>query len=159
MQGSYELLLILAEAMDQPADSLRLLDRAARLRPPSRAYHQRRAVYLSREGNGQAAEQERRAALALLPTTASDHFLIGREQYKRGELRSANRHFELALRLQADHFWAQCMSALCYLRLQQPSVAKVSLERLCAARARICVALCLARASLPASSPRGCGTH
>jgi eukaryotic-like serine/threonine-protein kinase len=127
-QGFYELLLILADAMDHPAEGLRHLDSAAGLRPLTRAYHQRRAGYLAKAGDRPGSEKERRAAEALLPTTASDHFLIGCEQYKREEFRTANRHFDLALRLQADHLWAQCMSALCYLRLQQHSEARVNLD-------------------------------
>ena len=43
-EGCYELLLILADAVDQPDQGLRFLDGAARLRPPTQAYHLRRAA-------------------------------------------------------------------------------------------------------------------
>jgi len=125
--GCYELLLVLAGAVDRPDESVRLLERAARLRPPTMAYLLRRAAYLAQAGDAAAAEQARRLADAAPPTTALDHFLLGQEQYKRREYATANRHLEQALQLQADHFWARCLSSICYLRLQQPTVAKVSL--------------------------------
>jgi len=54
--------------------------------------------------------------------------LMGRDLYRRGDPTSANRHFDLALQRQPDHFWARCLSAICYLRLGRPLVAKVSLS-------------------------------
>ena len=52
--GCYDLLLILSQAAD-PAKGLRILDRAARLRPePTAAYHLRRAECLERAGDSRA---------------------------------------------------------------------------------------------------------
>ncbi len=55
-EGCFELLLILAELADQPDPALRLLDSAARLRPPTRAYHLRRAACLNSRGDRAGAE-------------------------------------------------------------------------------------------------------
>jgi serine/threonine protein kinase/Tfp pilus assembly protein PilF len=126
-EGCYELLLVLADAADRPDESLRLMERAAQLRPPTMAYHLRRAAYLIKAGNAAAAEKEQRAAATVPPTTALDHFLLGQVQYKRGNPVTANRHFEKALQLDAGHFWARCLSSISYLRLQEPTVARVSL--------------------------------
>ena len=123
-EGCYELLLVLAEAVEQPKESLRLLDQGARLRAPDKTYHLRRAAYLSKTGNASAAEQEQRAADATPPTTPVDHFLTGWDLYKRGDLASANRHFDFTLLQQPDHFWARCLSAVCDLRLRDYKVAK-----------------------------------
>jgi eukaryotic-like serine/threonine-protein kinase len=114
-EGCYELLLVLAEASDRPTESLHLLDQAAQLRAPDKTYHLRRATYLSKTGDASGAQGEQRAADSTPPTTPIDHFLTGRDEYKRKEYASANRHFHLTLLRQPDHFWAQCLSALCEL--------------------------------------------
>jgi serine/threonine protein kinase/Tfp pilus assembly protein PilF len=126
-EGCYELLLILADAERTPDAGLRRLEQAARLRPPTAAYHLRRAACLSRAGRESAAEQERAAAASRQPTTAFDHFLIGQERYKRGDLSAAIRHLSTALQLRTDHFWAQCLWAVACLQLDQPSQAKSAL--------------------------------
>jgi tetratricopeptide (TPR) repeat protein len=126
-EGCYELLLILADAESAPGQGLRRLDQAARLRPTTTAYHLRRAACLIRTGQASAAEGERGAAARLKPTTAFDHFLVGQERYKRRDPIGALQQFNAALRLQPDHFWAQCLSALCLLQLPQPVEAKTRL--------------------------------
>ena len=127
-EGSYELLLTLAEAEPTPAAGLRRLDHAAHLRPPTRAYHLRRAACLTRAGDMPAAERERHLAEALEPTTAFDHFLVGQERYKRGEFAAAIQSFSSALRLRTDHFWAQCLWATSCMQLKQPSEARSGLN-------------------------------
>jgi serine/threonine protein kinase/Tfp pilus assembly protein PilF len=128
-EGCYELLLVLAGAVQQPSRGMRILDQAAQLRPqPTRAYHLRRAACLARAGDGPGAKRERDDAEAITPSTASDHFLIGWDQYNRGDLGAAIRSFDTAMRLEPDHFWAQCLTAICYLRRQQFEGAKVSLD-------------------------------
>jgi tetratricopeptide (TPR) repeat protein len=62
------------------------------------------------------------------PTTAFDHFLVGQERYQRQDLDGAAQAFDAALQLQPDHFWAQCLSAVCWLRLNQPVEAKAGLN-------------------------------
>ncbi len=123
-EGCYELLLVLADSLDKPAESLRLLDQAALLRAPDKTYHLRRASYLAKTGNAPAAEAEQRAADATPPSSPVDHFLAGWDQFKRRDFASANRHFDLTLQRQSDHFWARCLSALCSLQLKQGLLAK-----------------------------------
>ena len=126
-EGCYELLLILADAESTPEEGLRRLDQAARLRPPTVAYHLRRAACLARAGQRSAAEQERVAAAVLKPATAFDHFLIGQEQYERGDITTALKHLSTAVQLRADDFWAQGLWAVACLRLNKPALAKPAL--------------------------------
>src|SRR5262249_37066801 len=89
----YTLLLILAEAVAHPLESedavqqtgkaLRILDRAAHLRAPTRAYHLRRAGYLTRQGNSEAALRELAQVEKLQPVNEVDHFLLGDEFHRR----------------------------------------------------------------------------
>jgi eukaryotic-like serine/threonine-protein kinase len=127
--GCYTLLLVMADAEPTPEAGLRRLDQAARLRPLTRAYHLRRAACLARAGNQAEATQERRAAEQLQPTTAFDHFLVGQEAYKRQDWITALRHFDQAIQLERDQFWAHALSALCWLqpKIDMPVLAKASL--------------------------------
>jgi serine/threonine protein kinase len=127
-EGWYVLLLVLAEAADRPELGLRLLDQAARLRTPTRAYHLRRAACLVRMGDKGGAEKERREADRLPPTTAFDHFLAGQELYQRQEWNAAIREFGAALHLKPDYFWAHALSAICCMQLRQSFPAKAELN-------------------------------
>ncbi|MBV8608905.1 MAG: tetratricopeptide repeat protein, partial [Singulisphaera sp.] len=127
-EGSYVLLLILAEAMPQAEQGLKVLDQAVKWRLATRAYHLRRAAYLVRLGDAAAAARERGAADSLPPATAFDQFLTGQERYGRGRWDEALRHFDAVLRHQPNHFWAQCLSAICYLQLRRPLEAKAGLN-------------------------------
>jgi eukaryotic-like serine/threonine-protein kinase len=127
-EGCYELLLTLAEAEPTPESGLRRLDEAARLLPPTTAYHLRRAACLSRSGDAAAAERERQQAEAFRPVTAFDHFLVGQERYKRQDFRAAIHAFSTALQLRTDHFWARCLWAASCLQLNQPPEAKSALD-------------------------------
>jgi tetratricopeptide (TPR) repeat protein/tRNA A-37 threonylcarbamoyl transferase component Bud32 len=144
--GTYELMLILADATSRPAPgedrtrqaerALRVLDEAAAFHPAgSPAYHLRRAACLARAGDREGASRQRAEAERLEPRTAFDHFLLGQEWYQRGVLGRAKQHFEAALRLQSDHFWALCLSAICDLnaRPPRPEVARAALRE-CLAR-------------------------
>ncbi|HXG12712.1 MAG TPA: protein kinase [Gemmataceae bacterium] len=141
--GCYELLLVLAEAVaypvpDEPAQqhherlrqAVRILDRAAPLGKPTKAYHLRRARYLEQLGEEAQAQRDSAQAAGLQPTTPLDHYLVGDEYSKQGKLEQAARHFELALDLQPDHFWARYFLALTYLRQQRPAEAKAVLTAL-----------------------------
>jgi eukaryotic-like serine/threonine-protein kinase len=136
-RGCYEMLLVRAEAVAQPLSGesatvqaragLEVLERAALLRrEPTHAYHLRRAACLERAGDAEGAIRERKAAELTQPDGAFDHFLTGLEQYKRGYLVQAKRHFAEALGAQANHFWAQCLLAHCDLndRRGSPEAAK-----------------------------------
>ncbi len=124
-EGCYELLLVLSQAETTAERGLRRLDQAARLHPAlTRAHALRRASCLDRAGNREEAERERRAAESRPVTTAFDHYLAARECHGRNEPIAAIRHFEATLRQQPDHFWAQCLSAICWLQLKRPEPAR-----------------------------------
>jgi serine/threonine protein kinase/Tfp pilus assembly protein PilF len=127
-QGCFELLLILADAERSPDLVLRRLDWAERLRPSTRAVHQRRANCLARRGDAVGAESERKKAEALPLVSALDHFLIGKELYKQGEWAAARPHLDAALLSEPGHFWAHCLSAICGIQLNQPIQARAELN-------------------------------
>jgi tetratricopeptide (TPR) repeat protein len=127
-EGCYDLLLILADAEVTPEAGLRRLDQTLPLRSPTAAFHLRRASCLDRAGRAAEAEQERRAAAVLKAGTAFDHFLIGQERYKRGDLPAALEHLSAALQTRADHFWGQCLWAVGCLQLHRPSEARSGLN-------------------------------
>ncbi len=125
--GSYVLLLVLAEAAEQPDQGLHFLDQAAQRHPPTRAYHLRRGACLSRLGDATGAEQERRAAVRVPPTTAFDHFLAGQERYQRRDWVAAKQQFDAALLLKPDDFWAHYLAARSNLYVREPLLAKAQL--------------------------------
>jgi tetratricopeptide (TPR) repeat protein/tRNA A-37 threonylcarbamoyl transferase component Bud32 len=127
-EDCYVLLLILAGAMTQPEQGLKVLDQAVRWHPATRAYHLRRAACLARLGDAAGAGRERGAAGSLPPATDFDHFLTGLEWYERGLWEEALRDFDAVLRHHPNHFWAQCLSAICYLQLRRPLEAKAALH-------------------------------
>src|SRR5262249_14226640 len=86
--------------------ALRILERARQLGFQTRAYHLRRAYFLELLGEQQEARKDRDRA-ALPPEDALDHFLVGEEQYRRGDWEQARDSFNRALSLQPGHFWAQ----------------------------------------------------
>ncbi len=122
-EGCYELLLILAEAVDQRTESLRLLDAAGTLRLADKTYHSRRASYLAKAGDAPGAEKEQSVADATPLATPVDHFLAGHEDFKRRDYALADRHFQFTRLRQPDHFWARCLSGLCVLQLGQHQLA------------------------------------
>jgi tetratricopeptide (TPR) repeat protein len=81
-------------------------------------------------GKTQEAANERLLASALPagPASAADHYLLGNECCQRNDPRQALIHFDDALRMEPDHFWAQFMMAVCYLRLQRPLEARDNLS-------------------------------
>jgi serine/threonine protein kinase/Tfp pilus assembly protein PilF len=127
-EGCYELLLILANAERSPDLGLRLLDQAARLRPPTRALYLRRADCLARRGDASGAQSERKRAEGLSLVSALDHYLTGKELYKQGDWAAALPHFDSALLKQPGHFWAHCLSAICNIQLDRPIQAKSELN-------------------------------
>ncbi|MFO0878190.1 MAG: protein kinase [Gemmataceae bacterium] len=136
-EARYELLLILAAAVDTPTpgqaakppteEALRLLNEAASLRPPTRALALRRAAALDRRGDAAGAATARAEAASLPPVTAFDHFLTGQELSRAGDVARLEQglgHLRTTLRLQPDHFWAQYLLALGHLRAPLPRLAE-----------------------------------
>ena len=116
--GCYDLLLMLSQAADA-AECLRILDRAARLRPETTAaYHLRRANCLERAGDAAGRDRERRAAAAIKPATALDYFLQGRELASRREFARAIRSLDRALELDPAQTSAHLVLAFCDLNVQ-----------------------------------------
>src|SRR5205823_84149 len=107
----------------QAEEALRILDRAACLGITTQAYHRRRAQCLTQAGQSGAAVESQRAA-SFPPTSPLDHFLLGQEQYRQGELKQAIHAFENTLLAQPAHFWANYYLALCCLKTQHPEQAE-----------------------------------
>jgi eukaryotic-like serine/threonine-protein kinase len=137
VEGCYEMLMVLAEAVAQPSpgesgqeqarQALRILDQAADLpNRPTHAYHMLRAACLDKCDDAAGAARERSTAEALKADGAFDHFLSGLERYKRDLLQEAKHHFKAALRIQPNHFWAQCLSAICDLNSRPASQAEAN---------------------------------
>jgi tetratricopeptide (TPR) repeat protein len=141
----YALLLVLAAAQEHAPvaaasgsaspggkeryqEALRILDRARQLGFQTRAYHVRRAHFLELVGEKEEAGKDRDLAASITPATALDHFLIGEEQYRRGDWKQAMNSFHRAVHQQAGHFWAQFFLAVCHLKGKQWEAAKVGLN-------------------------------
>ncbi|MFI5454072.1 MAG: protein kinase [Isosphaerales bacterium] len=116
--GCYDLLLMLSQTTER-ATGLKILDRAAQLRPePTAAYHLRRADCLAMAGD--IAGQKREEALAgrRPVVTALDHFLIGREQLAKHEWSEAISSLERSIRLDPEQIAAQLLLAICEYNAQ-----------------------------------------
>ena len=133
-EGCYELLLVLAEAVatqdpGQVDHALGILDSANRLRPgQSREYHLRRAACLARKKDRAAESRELALAEGVPPETAFDYFLSGQQEFKRNRFADASQDFEAAVRKNADHFWAKCLLAICYIQTKRFEAAKSCLN-------------------------------
>jgi serine/threonine protein kinase/Flp pilus assembly protein TadD len=147
-EGCYDLLLILSQAAEQPAEGLRLLDRAARLRPETTAaYHLRRADCLERAGDPAGRDRERRAAAAIKPATAPDYLLQGRELAWRRDFAAAIRSLNRAIELDPAQTSVHLLLAVCDLNVlpKRPGEARTSLNA-CIGRHPDLVGLYLLRA-------------
>ena len=119
--GCYNLLLILSQAAT-PAEGLRILDRAVRLRPKTTAaYHRRRAECLERAGDLAGRDRENRAASRIDPVTALDYFLNGRELVLRRRFADAVRPLDTALQADPEKTSAHLLLAVCYLNIATES--------------------------------------
>ena len=126
--GCYDLLSILSDAVE-PAEGLKILDCAARLRPePTKAFHLRRAAVLFQLGDKAGRAREEQLARQLQPSTALDHLLIGREQFAREQYRDAIHSSQSAIRLDPDQLGAHLVLAVAYFNEQRFSEAEVSLS-------------------------------
>ena len=144
----YDLLLIRSQAAEDPAEGLRILDRAVRLRPEATAaYHLRRAECLERAGDRAGRDRENRAASLIKPVTALDFFLNGRELALRRQFAEAIRPLNAAVQDDPEQTSAHLLLALCYLNIQPKglSQARASLNT-CIRSHRDLVGLYLMRA-------------
>jgi tetratricopeptide (TPR) repeat protein len=135
----YELALILAEATAQPMagedpvaqarKALGILERAGRVRPPTKVFFAHRAEYLSRTGDRAGAEAMRSAAgsAAQAENSAVDDFLEGEAAYRRRNYGQAIAALRRVLAHQPGHFWGQYLLALCQLKQHQPAAAQAAL--------------------------------
>ena len=131
--GCFDLLLILTEAVET-AEGLKILDRAAALRPdPNAAFHLRRAAILFQAGDKPGRVREEQLAQNLQPRSALDYLLIGREQRARAQLREAIHSCQTAVRLDPNQLGAHLILAVAYFSTQRFSEAKGSLNTCIAA--------------------------
>jgi eukaryotic-like serine/threonine-protein kinase len=143
--GCFQVLLSWAEAeADAPPgetaggrtagvrQALRLLDLAAGLARAQhvelpRAFHLRRARYLTllgdADGAGAAGLEAGRAGTA----NALDSFLAALDHYREGRPAAAAAACEEVLQREPDHFWAQYLQALCHLRGRHWAEARAGL--------------------------------
>ncbi len=126
--GCFDLLLILSDALE-PAEGLKILDCAARLRPePTAAYHLRRAAVLFQSGDKAGRAREEQVARGLHASTALDYLLIGREQLAREQFREALRSAQSAIGLDPDQLGGYLILAVGYFNTQRYSQAMTSLN-------------------------------
>ena len=122
-----------AQAPGGTTEALRLLDGTAVVGrtfvlPVSRALHVRRARYLQARGDSPGALAEEKLAAGITPTTALDQFDEALTSYRANDITEASVACARVLRLRSDHFWAQYVQALCYLRQQRWGEAEVALN-------------------------------
>ena len=135
----YALLLVLADIRGRQSQAgqgekeayqepLRILERARRLGFETRAYHLRRTFFLEAQGNEEEAARDRAQAASVSPgASALDHFLLGEEQYRRGDWVDAKNSFNRTLGLQPSHFWARFFLGVCHLKTGHWEAAKAGL--------------------------------
>jgi serine/threonine protein kinase/Tfp pilus assembly protein PilF len=147
--GCYDLLLILPQAAE-PADGLRILDRAGRLRPEATAaYHLLRADCLERAGDLAARDRETRAAQRCKPVTALDDFLIGRELMFRRQFSDAIRALNTALLRDPDQTSAHLLLAIAHFNLRPKGLSEAEASLIACIRSHPdVVGLYLMRASV-----------
>jgi tetratricopeptide (TPR) repeat protein len=139
--NQYLLLMVLADAVARPiegesaisqaAAALEVLERARAIRPPTAGFYHRRAAYLDRLGQTEAARRERieEERLALRPADAFDLILRGQEMARAGDWNGAKAQFEAARALRDDLFWAHFLLAVSLLNSDppRPESARVAL--------------------------------
>jgi tetratricopeptide (TPR) repeat protein/tRNA A-37 threonylcarbamoyl transferase component Bud32 len=137
-----DLLLLMAQVKslspgkDAGQATLALLDRAARLQPPTRSAHRLRAAALAAVGRpAEAAPEAAKADDPGTPLTAADHFLLGEQarvpvtrpeglRDRSGKFRpdpvaleKAIEQYRLALRADPSHYWSHFQLGRCLLSL------------------------------------------
>ena len=108
-------------------EGLHLLEQISKADRDTKAFHQIRSNLLKSLGDADGATEELRQAESLQPSTASDFFFVGLNQFRVGDLTTATSSFDRALRLQPNHFEAQCFRARVSLDLGQTNEALIGL--------------------------------
>ena len=75
------------------------------------------------KGDRPGAARENELAERVAPSCALDFFLIGRELARKSDWKAAITSFEAAAGQQPNHFWAQCLLAICHLQNLEPQEA------------------------------------
>jgi tetratricopeptide (TPR) repeat protein len=136
----YEMLLVWAEAeagkpnvpaVQRGGRAVRLLETADALGrahglEPSRDFFVRRMRCRSLAGDLAGAAADRVEVARRRLRTPQDHFLAALEAWKQGNAPQAAAACETALRLGPDHFWAQYLQGLCWMRPGSWSEARVA---------------------------------
>jgi eukaryotic-like serine/threonine-protein kinase len=141
VSGSYEMLLVLAEAKAhrasvadpkvRAAQALHLLDSAPRLDPNlpmTRAYHSRRAELLELQQDEAGARQERALLAGIKPGNGFDRYLHGLELYKKGRIGEAISEFQAASEQSSEPFWPRALMAISCVRSGRPAEARIVLD-------------------------------
>ena len=140
VEGCYELLLVLADAVAEPLARRgpgppgRAWLCPSSTRPPVSAPSPRRPTTASgpTASPAWATRPARRAsgpqADRLRPTTVLDHFLAGREAYRRQDWKTALQELDTVVRIRPGHFWALALGAVASLQTNQPGMAKLGLS-------------------------------
>jgi tetratricopeptide (TPR) repeat protein len=109
-------------------EALQVLDAAPKLGFRTRAYYLRRAHFLDRAGQPEKAARDRERAGSVALGGALDYFLLGEEDYRRGNWEGAGSAFNHVLAIEPGHFWAQFFLAVCLLKSQHWEAAKAGLN-------------------------------
>ena len=154
--GCYTLLLVMAAAEPMPEAGMRRLDQAARA--PSHAGVPPAAGGLPGQGGQCGSGHARAPPCGSASTDVGVRPLLGRTGGLRaGDSIGALRHFDKAIQLERDQFWAHALSALCWLKLKGPVQAKASLNT-CLERetelAWLYILRGFASSAIPAPSPQ-----
>jgi serine/threonine protein kinase/Flp pilus assembly protein TadD len=119
-----------AERNTARRNALRLLTEVEKLFGPSQALCRERERYAEELGLTELACAARREAARIPPRTGRDHYILGRSLFQSGQLAEAAHHFNRAVDLEPQNYWANFSQGLCAYRLGRPAEA-VSAFRVC----------------------------
>lgn len=135
-QGSYELLLVMAESeltlvrdaddaeqVEAAGRALEALEQAESLGVKSRALLLRRARYYNTAGDDNQRDLTLLDAESVQPASALDFFLIGEERRRAGQFEQALQSYRKALQVDPEHFWSLHQMAQTHLLSGQAEAA------------------------------------
>jgi serine/threonine protein kinase/Tfp pilus assembly protein PilF len=124
-----DLAIVWAHLRGQVAEhraALEILRQAEEEFGPSHVLFQERRAHALALGRKDTADEAARAAAALPPSTAWEHFALGRALYRAGDWRRALREVDLALQMQPGALWPTFYRGCCAFRLRQYEEAIVA---------------------------------